>query len=123
GKQELGIWHRRAGKDDVLLNRTAVAAFERPATYWTALPEYAQARKALWAAVDPHTGKRRIDMAFPQELRESTNEQEMFIRFKNGSTWQLIGSDRYNSLVGAGVAGVTFSECALCNPSASGYIR
>src|SRR3546814_18678675 len=74
------------------------------------MPEYAQARKALWAAVNPHTGKRRIDEAFPQELRESTNEQEMFIRFKSGSTWQLVGSDRYNSLVGAGVAGVTFSE-------------
>ena len=123
GKRALGIWHRRAGKDDVLLNRTAVAAFERPATYWTALPEYAQARKALWNAVDPHTGKRRIDQAFPQELREATNDQEMFIRFVNGSTWQLVGSDRYDSLVGAGVAGVTFSEFALANPSAWGYIR
>ena len=117
------IWHRRAGKDDVLLHHTCIAAMERPATYWHALPEYAQARKALWAAVNPHTGKRRIDEAFPEALRESTNEQEMFIRFKNGSTWQLVGSDRYNSLVGAGVAGVTFSEWALCNPSAWGYIR
>jgi phage terminase large subunit len=123
GKRAIGVWHRRAGKDDVLLHRTAVAAFERVATYWTALPEYAQARKALWAAVNPHTGKRRIDEAFPYELRETTNEQEMFIRFRNGSTWQLIGSDRYNSLVGAGVAGVTFSEFALANPSAWGYIR
>jgi len=123
GKRAIGIWHRRAGKDDVLLHRTAVAAFERPATYWTALPEYAQARKALWAAVNPHTGRRRIDEAFPQELRENTNDNEMFIRFKNGSTWQLIGSDRYDGLVGAGVAGVTFSEFALANPSSWGYIR
>jgi len=123
GKRAIGIWHRRAGKDDVLLHRTAIAAFERPASYWTLLPEYAQARKALWAAVNPHTGKRRIDEAFPQELRASTNEQEMFIRFINGSTWQLVGSDRYNSLVGAGVAGVTFSEWALANPSAWAYIR
>lgn len=123
GKRALGIWHRRAGKDDVLLHRTAVAAFERPASYWTLLPEYAQARKALWAAVNPHTGQRRIDEAFPLELRSSTNEQEMFIRFVNGSTWQLVGSDRYNSLVGAGVAGVTFSEWALANPSAWAYIR
>jgi hypothetical protein len=123
GKRALGVWHRRAGKDDVLLHRTAVAAFERPATYWTALPEYAQARKALWTAVNPHTGKRRIDEAFPHILREATNEQEMFLRFKNGSTWQLVGSDRYDSLVGAGVAGVTFSEFSLANPSAWGYIR
>lgn len=123
GKRAIEIAHRRWGKDDLILHRTAIAAHERPASYWHCLPEYAQARKALWAAVNPHTGKRRIDEAFPHELRESTNEQEMFIRFRCGSTWQLVGSDRYNSLVGAGVAGVTFSEFALANPSAWGYIR
>lgn len=122
GKRAIGIWHRRAGKDDVMLHRAAVAAFERQATYWHCLPEYAQARKAIWTAVNPHTGKRRIDEAFPHAIRESTNDNEMFIRFKSGSTWQVIGSDRYNSLVGAGVAGVTFSEWALCNPASWGYI-
>lgn len=123
GKRAVEIAHRRWGKDDVLLHRTAIAAHERVATYWHCLPEYAQARKAVWAAVNPHTGKRRIDEAFPEELVESRNEQEMFQRFKNGSTWQVIGSDRYNSLVGAGVAGVSFSEFALSNPSSWGYIR
>lgn len=123
GKRAIEIAHRRWGKDDVILHRTAIAAHERPATYWHCLPEYAQARKAIWAAVNPHTGKRRIDEAFPDEIRESTNDNEMFIRFKSGSTWQVIGSDRYNSLVGAGVAGVTFSEWALANPSAWAYIR
>lgn len=123
GKRAIGIWHRRAGKDDVLLHRTAIAAFERVASYWTLLPEYEQARKALWAAVNPHTGRRRIDEAFPHELRAATRDNDMFIRFVNGSTWQLVGSDRYDSLVGSGVAGVTFSEWALSNPSAWGYIR
>lgn len=123
GKRAIAAWHRRAGKDDVLLHRTAVAAFERPASYWHCLPEFEQARKAIWTAVNPHTGKRRIDEAFPPEIRESKDEQSMFMRFKNGATWQLIGSDRYNNLVGAGVAGVTFSEFALANPSAWGYIR
>jgi len=97
--------------------------FERPASYWHCLPEFEQARKAIWTAVNPHTGKRRIDEAFPPEIRESKDEQSMFMRLKNGATWQLIGSDRYNNLVGAGVAGVTFSEFALANPSAWGYIR
>lgn len=97
--------------------------FERPASYWHCLPEFEQARKAIWTAVNPHTGKRRIDEAFPPEIRESKDEQAMFLRMKNGATWQLIGSDRYNNLVGAGVAGVTFSEFALANPSAWGYIR
>ena len=123
GKRAIEIAHRRWGKDDVVLHRTAIAAHERVATYWHCLPEYEQARKAIWTAVNPHTGKRRIDEAFPPELRESKDEQQMFIRFRSGSTWQVIGSDRYNSLVGAGVAGVTFSEWALANPSAWGYIR
>lgn len=117
------IAHRRWGKDEIALNVTRDLALQRPASYWHALPEYAQARKAIWAAVNPHTGKRRVDEAFPLEIRESTNEQEMFIKLRNGSTWQIVGSDRYNALVGAGVAGVVFSEWALCNPSAWGYIR
>lgn len=123
GKRAIEIAHRRWGKDDLILHRTAVAMFERPASYWHMLPEFAQARRALWTAVNSHTGKRRIDEAFPPEIRETTNEQEMFIRMKNGATWQLVGSDRFNTLVGAGVAGVTFSEWALANPSAWGYIR
>lgn len=123
GDRAIEIAHRRWGKDDLVLHRTAIAAHERVASYWHCLPEYEQARKAIWTAVNPHTGKRRIDEAFPPELRDSKDEQQMFIRFKNGSTWQVIGSDRYNSLVGAGVAGVTFSEWALCNPSSWGFIR
>ena len=117
------VAHRRWGKDEIALNVTRDLALQRPASYWHALPEYAQARKAIWAAVNPHTGKRRIDETFPHEIRESTNEQEMFIKLVNGATWQIVGSDRYNALVGAGVAGVVFSEWALCNPSAWGYIR
>jgi len=123
GKRAIEIAHRRWGKDEIALGVTCQLAHQRVGSYWHCLPEYAQARKALWTAVNPHTGKRRIDEAFPPILRESTNEAEMFIRFKNGSTWQLVGSDRYNSLVGAGIAGVVFSEWALANPSAWGYIR
>jgi phage terminase large subunit len=122
GKRAIAIAHRRWGKDDVMLHNAACQAMQRVATYWHCLPEYEQARKAIWNSVNSHTGKRRIDEAFPHEIRESTNDQGMFIRFKNGSTWQVIGSDRYDSLVGAGVAGVTFSEWALCNPSAWAYI-
>lgn len=87
------------------------------------LPEYAQARKAIWDAVNPHTGKRRIDEAFPHELRESTKDQEMSIRFKNGSTWQVVGSDRFDSLVGSTPAGIVYSEWALANPNARAYLR
>jgi hypothetical protein len=87
------------------------------------LPQAAQARKAIWEAINPHTGTRRIDEAFPHEIRASTNSTEMLIRFKNGSTWQVVGSDNYNSLVGSPPAGVVFSEWALANPSARAYLR
>ena len=117
------IAHRRWGKDEIALAVTRQKALERPASYWHCLPEYSQARKALWSAVNPHTGKRRIDEAFPQEIRARTNDQEMFIELRNGSTWQLIGSDRYDSTVGSSPAGIVYSEWALANPSAWGYHR
>jgi hypothetical protein len=117
------IAHRRWGKDEIALNVTRQKALQRPASYWHCLPEYAQARKAIWTAVNPHTGKRRIDEAFPKEVRKATNEQEMFIELVNGSTWQLIGSDRYDATVGSSPAGIVYSEWALANPSAWGYHR
>jgi len=123
GKRACAVWHRRAGKDDVCLHWAAVAAHMRVANYWHMLPEAAQARKAIWEAINPHTGIKRIDEAFPQQLRESTNDQEMLIRFKNGSTWRVVGSDNYNSLVGSSVAGLVFSEWSLANPAAWAYLR
>ena len=123
GKHAELIWHRRSGKDEIALHRTAVAAFERKANYWHMLPEATQARKAIWKAVNPHTGLRRIDEAFPHELRQSTNDTEMLITFKNGSSWQVVGSDNFNSLVGSTPAGIVYSEWALANPSARAYLR
>lgn len=122
-KRLIEIAHRRWGKDEIALNVTRDLALERPASYWHCLPEYAQARKAIWTAVNPHTGKRRIDEAFPKEIRKATNEQEMFIELVNGATWQLIGSDRYDATVGSSPAGIVYSEWALANPSAWGYHR
>lgn len=123
GKRAIEIAHRRWGKDEITLSATCELAHKRVASYWHCLPEYEQARKALWDAINPHTGKRRIDEAFPPAIRETKDEQKMFIKLRCGSTWQLVGSDRYDSLVGAGVAGVVFSEWALTNPSAWAYIR
>lgn len=123
GKHAELVWHRRSGKDEISLHRTAVALHERVAGYWHMLPEYSQARKAIWDAVNPHTGKRRIDEAFPPELRKTTRNQEMQIEFKNGSSWQVVGSDNFNRLVGATPAGIVYSEWALANPAARAYLR
>lgn len=121
-KRLLLVWHRRAGKDDVALNLTAVAAHKRVANYWHCLPMYEQARKAIWEAINPHTGKRRIDEAFPPEIRKRTDNSSMTIEFLNGSLWRVVGSDNPDSLVGAPPAGIVFSEWALANPSAWAYL-
>jgi len=123
GKHAELIWHRRSGKDEIALHWGAVSCMRRPATYWHMLPQASQARKAIWESVNPHTGIRRIDEAFPLELRATTREQEMMIKFKNGATWQVLGSDNYNSLVGSPPAGVVYSEWALANPTARAYLR
>ena len=123
GKQLLEIAHRRWGKDDVALHWTACASQQRTGTYWHMLPQASQARKAIWDAINPHTGFRRIDEAFPKELRDATRENEMFIKFKNGSSWQVIGSDNYDSLVGSPPIGVVLSEWALAKPQAWAYLR
>lgn len=123
GKRAIAIWPRRHGKDDVALHFTATATQERIGTYWHLLPQQNQARKAIWDAIDPHTGRRRIDNAFPLGLRDTTREQDMLIRFKSGSTWQVIGSDNYDALVGTPPIGVVFSEYALSNPQAWSLIR
>jgi phage terminase large subunit len=123
GRRALAVWHRRSGKDDIALHRFAVAMHERVGTYWHLLPEASQARKAIWDAVNPNTGLRRIDEAFPLEARETTRDNEMFLRMANGSTYQVVGSDNFNSLVGSPPIGVVFSEWALANPTAWAYLR
>jgi hypothetical protein len=123
GKHAEIVWHRRSGKDELGLHWTAVAAFKRVAQYWYMLPEYSQARKAIWDAINPHTGKKRIDEAFPIELRTTTRNDEMKIIFKNGSSFQAVGSDDPSKLVGSPPAGIVYSEWALSNPATRAYLR
>jgi phage terminase large subunit len=101
GKRAVAVWHRRAGKDEVCLHRAACAALERVGNYWHMLPEASQARKAVWDAINPHTGRRRIDEAFPPSIRRGQREDDMKITLANGSVWQLVGSDRFDALVGS----------------------
>jgi len=123
GTRAFVVWHRRSGKDDVCLHRTAIAMHERVGTYWYMLPEQAQGRKAIWDAVNPKTGKRRIDETIPPSIRDATRSQEMLIKTRNGSTWQVVGSDNYNSLVGSPPIGIVASEWALAKPAAWAYLR
>jgi hypothetical protein len=116
------VWHRRAGKDSTVLKLSAKAMLERVGTYWHLFPYQTQARKAIWNGIDSQ-GRKILDQVFPQEIRKRTSSQEMLIELVNGSTWQLAGSDNYDSLVGSNPVGVVFSEWSLCDPNAWAYIR
>ena len=115
------IWHRRFGKDDCALHGTAVKSQQRVANYWHMLPQKDQVRKAVWEAVNPRTGIRRIDEAFPDSIC-TKRESDMFIRFNNGSTWQCLGSDNYKGAIGSAPAGIVWSEWALSDPSSYTYL-
>ena len=125
GKRAVAVWHRRAGKDEICLHAMAVAMFKRPGNYWYCLPEFTMGRKAIWDSVNPHTGERRIDEAFPHQMREATRDHDMQIRFHNRSTFSVVGSDAVTSGsgIGSSTAGIVFSEYALANPAAWAYYR
>lgn len=118
GLRYVGNDHRRFGKDVLFLNMSAVKSHQRIGAYWHMLPEASQARKAIWDAVDEFTGVRLIDQAFPEAICADRRSTDMFIRFKCGSTWQVVGSDNYDSLIGSPPVGLTFSEYAYANPAA-----
>jgi hypothetical protein len=117
------VAHRRWGKDEVALHWAAAAASHRQGTYWHMLPEASQGRKAIWDAVNPHTGRKRIEEAFPRHIRAGRNASEMKIELANGSTWQVVGSDNYDSLVGSPPCGIVLSEWALAKPDAWSLLR
>jgi len=123
GKRAVCIWHRRAGKDSASINFTAAQAHQKIATYWHMLPTQTHARKVVWENINPHTGVRVIDQAFPKQIRHSINNTDMKIELKCGSIWQCVGSDNYDSLIGSAPYGVIFSEYSVADPSAWDYIR
>lgn len=116
------IWHRRAGKDSFGLNFTATQAMQRVGVYWHMAPTQKQVRKIVWDNIDAQ-GRRVIDQVWPREIRSAVNAQEMKIELANGSIWQCVGSDNYDSLVGANPVGVVFSEYSLADPTAWDYLR
>jgi hypothetical protein len=122
GLRAVPVWNRRAGKDEVCLAHCSLSMLERPATYWYMLPMANQARTAIWEAVNPKTGKRRVDEFFPDPLFQK-RETDMMIHCKaNASTWQLKGSDNYGAGIGSPPAGVVFSEFSQADAMAWAYI-
>lgn len=124
GKRAVCVWHRRAGKDDCGLHFVAKEMFEHPATYWYMFPEKEHIRKALWILRDPHTQQRRLKNMFPEALfpQKKWNETNMTIESVNGAMVQFMGSDSYDSSVGASPRGIVFSEWPLADPAAWAFL-
>lgn len=120
-RRVLGILPRRAGKDITGFNLAVRQCIRRPCVVYYIFPTYAQAKKVIWDSVT-NDGQRFLDFV-PDELIERTNTQEMKIRFTNGSLLQLIGSDRYDTLMGTNPQACVFSEYALQDSRAYAYIR
>jgi phage terminase large subunit len=120
-KRLLCVWHRRAGKDKTLINIVAKKMFEKVGAYYYFFPSYKQGKKILWNGID-RNGFKFLDH-IPQALRKRTDNTEMLIETINGSIFQVIGTDNVDSIVGTNPVGCVFSEYALQDPIAWGYIR
>ena len=112
--------HRRTGKDLLAWNNLIKESQKRVGTYWHVLPLLNQARKIIW------TGSTKDGIPFldfiPPPLIKSRRDDDMSIRLKNGSLIQLVGADRFDSLVGANPIGINFSEFALMKPAIWDYL-
>ena len=98
------------------------AMFETVGNYYYFYPTYSTAKKAIWE------GKTRDGMPFldffPKDLIEGKpNDSELKIKFKNGSIFQLIGTDNIDAIMGTSPRGCVFSEFPLQDPKAWQLIR
>jgi hypothetical protein len=124
-KRAMLVWHRRAGKDATTINWVIEAMLKRPGTYYYFLPTYAQAKKVVWDGIQ--ADGMPFLKHFPEELVVAKNETEMKIELAlpNGthSTFQLVGADNIDSIVGTNPVGVVFSEFSLMSPRAWDLMR
>ena len=120
-KRAVAILPRRAGKDICGFNLMLRQALTRVGVYYYVFPKFEQARRVIWDSITIE-GVRFLDFV-PSELIEKKNEQQMKIRLVNGSLIQLVGSDKYDNLMGTNPCGIVFSEYALQNPEAYMYLR
>lgn len=115
------VHHRRAGKDKTMLNYMVKEMWKRVGTYHYVFPEYNQGRKVLWDGID-RDGFRFMDH-IPQIIRKDTNHTEMKITLKNGSVFQIVGSDKMDNIVGTNPIGIAFSEYPLQKTNVWDYYR
>lgn len=117
----VAVWHRRSGKDLVMLNYMVKRMYERVGAYYYFFPTYKQGKKVIWDGMT-RDGIKFLD-AFPKELRKRVDNGEMLIEMGNGSIFRLIGTDNIDAVMGSNPVGCVFSEWSLQNPQAWDYVR
>lgn len=120
-KRAVLCWHRRCGKDVCAWNYMISQAVKTVGIYYYIFPTFAQGRKVLWDGIT--NDKMKFLDFIPKQLIANQNNQEMKIRLVNSSLIQVVGSDRYDALMGTNPSGAIFSEYSLQNPNAWEYIR
>jgi len=122
-KRAVQVWHRRSGKEKTdIAGIVAKKMLERVGSYYYVFPELNQGRKVIWDGADKD-GFRFIDH-FPKELLDGKpNDTEMKLRYRNGSLFQVVGSDRFDSVMGTNPIGMVLSEYSLQDPACWGYFR
>lgn len=118
-KRAAVVWPRRHGKDKTILNwciKTLGNPRSLPQTCFYCLPEISQGRKVIWDNIDQSGFS--LKKHFPEPLVANMNNHEMKVTFNNGSIFQVVGSDRYDSLIGTNPKIIVFSEYAKTNPKA-----
>lgn len=127
-KRGILVWHRRAGKDLTALNFCERAMMTRSGTYFHFLPTYTQAKKIIWDGKD-RKGKPFLSYFNEAMFAHEPHQTELKITYRAtdrapyGSTYQLIGGDNIDSIVGTNPVGCIFSEYPLMNPKAWDLVR
>lgn len=113
-------WSRRAGKSLFAWTLLIREAVSKPGTYWYCFDNYATAYNDIWIAMTSK-GVKFLDM-IPPDMVVRMNSTKMEIELTNGSVIKLVGINKADKLVGAGLNGVVFDEFAVLNPASIEFI-
>ena len=118
-KRHLYCWPRRAGKEVYTWNALISAAIEKPGLYLMVYPYNVRARAVLWegAILMPDGESLSFLNMIPKKFIISINNQEMKVKFSNGSIIWLVGSDiDVDKLRGINARGAVFCEFSYQDP-------
>lgn len=113
-------WSRRAGKSLFAWNLLIREATSNPGTYWYCFDNYNTAYNDIWLAMTSK-GVKFLDM-IPANMVVRMNSAKLEIELTNGSVIKLVGINKADKLVGAGLNGVVFDEFAVLNPASIEFI-